>query len=152
MFQRRRSTARSFWFSPQVLLLGLALLALATLGARYPPGDQPHNPPRGLAPQALGIKTFLPVVSNILNPRLGSYVLLGWNDLGMHCYNYSFKDLAVLPPYNTLWAQVIKRGDPPQIVTSGIRVQYSFPDNKTSTGKTDFWNYADQLFGVIPAG
>ncbi len=147
MFRRLRSTARSFWFTPRALILGLALLALATLGAGPPPGDQPNSSPPGLTPQALGIKTFLPVVSSA-QPNLGSYVLLGWNDLGMHCYNYSFKDLAVLPPYNTLWAQVIKRGNPPQIVTSGIRVQYSFPDNKTSAGKTDFWNYEDQLFGV----
>lgn len=79
---------------------------------------------------------------------LGDYILIGWNDLGMHCYNHSFKDLAVLPPYNNLFAQVIKRGDPPQIVTQGIRVQYSFPANKTSSSKIDFWVYVGQLFGV----
>ncbi len=56
-----------------------------------------------------------------------TYVILAWNNLGMHCYNPDFSDLAVLPPYNTLWAQVIKVGDPPQIVTSGITVEYSFP-------------------------
>jgi hypothetical protein len=66
----------------------------------------------------------------------------------MHCYNRDFQDLAVLPPYNTLWAQVIKRGDPPQIVTQGIRVQYAFPDNKISSTKTNFWTYSAQLFGV----
>ena len=37
------------------------------------------------------------------------YVVLAWNDLGMHCYNRDFRDLAVLPPYNTLWAQVLRR-------------------------------------------
>jgi hypothetical protein len=46
------------------------------------------------------------------------YTLLSWNDLGMHCYNRNFQDLAVLPPFNTLWAQVIEVGDPPRIVTS----------------------------------
>ena len=51
---------------------------------------------------------FQPVVANGVG--LGQYILLGWNDLGMHCYNRDFQDLAVLPPYNTLWAQVIKRG------------------------------------------
>ena len=88
---------------------------------------------------------YLPVVEKFAPPE---YVLLGWNDLGMHCYNHDFQDLAVLPPYNTLWAQVIKRGDPPQIVTSGIRVQYSFPDNTISSTKTDFWAFVSQLFGV----
>ena len=67
------------------------------------------------------------------------YVVLTWNDLGMHCYNRDFQDLAVLPPYNTLWAQVIRIGDPPQIVTSGIQVTYFFEDNTYSTGKSNFW-------------
>jgi hypothetical protein len=78
----------------------------------------------------------------------GQYIILGWNDLGMHCYNNDFKDLAVLPPYNTLWVQVLKNGDPPQLVTSGIRVRYSFERNTYSVGKTNFWNYEQALFGV----
>lgn len=78
----------------------------------------------------------------------GEYVLLGFNDLGMHCCNHDFQDLAVLPPYNTLWAQVVKRGDPPQIVTQGIRVQYAFAENTTSSNKTNFWIYVSQLFGT----
>jgi len=76
------------------------------------------------------------------------YVVLTWNDLGMHCYNRNFQDLAVLPPFNTLWAQVVKVGDPPQIVTSGIEVTYSFPDNTYSVGKSNFWSYDYDLFGV----
>jgi hypothetical protein len=75
------------------------------------------------------------------------YVVLSWNDLGMHCYNRDFKDLAVLPPYNNLWAQVIKVGDPPQVITEGIEVSYSFPDNTYSVGKSNFWQYDQQLFG-----
>lgn len=41
------------------------------------------------------------------------YVLIGWNDLGMHCITPSYKELALLPPFNNLWVQVIQRGDPP---------------------------------------
>lgn len=77
-----------------------------------------------------------------------SYVVLSWNDLGMHCYNRDFQDLAVLPPFNTLWAQVVKVGDPPQIVTEGVKVTYSFPDNSTSVNKSNFWVYDQDLFGV----
>lgn len=76
------------------------------------------------------------------------WLLLAWNDLGMHCYNRDFKDLAVLPPYNTLWSQVIKVGDPPEIVTSNVRVSYSFPNNTYSFGKSNFWDYEQALFGV----
>jgi len=76
------------------------------------------------------------------------YKVLAWNDLGMHCYNRDFRDLAVLPPFNTLWAQVIKVGDPPQILTTGITVNYFFEDNTYSVGKSNFWTYDVGLFGV----
>jgi hypothetical protein len=79
---------------------------------------------------------------------LGNYVILGWNDLGMHCYNKDFRDLAVLPPYNTLWVQVVRRGNPPVIVKSGITVRYAFPGNTQSATKTNFWAYAQKLFGL----
>jgi hypothetical protein len=77
-----------------------------------------------------------------------SYVVLAWNNLGMHCYNPDFQDLAVLPPYNTLWAQVVKVGDPPQFVTSGITIEYQFPHNTYSAGKTNFWTWAEQIFDL----
>ncbi|MFN2292148.1 MAG: hypothetical protein ACK2UC_13230 [Anaerolineae bacterium] len=67
------------------------------------------------------------------------YVVLAWNDLGMHCYNASFQELGVLPPWNTLWAQVVRIGDPPEIITQGIRLEFRIEDNTYSAGKTDFW-------------
>ena len=98
-------------------------------------------------------------------PSSPKYVVIAWNNLGMHCYNPDFSNLAILPPYNTLVAQVIKVGDdsqdprvPAQIVTTGVKVEYSFPDNSYSVGgsgvppgrpdKTNFWDYAEPLFGV----
>ncbi len=45
-----------------------------------------------------------------------SYIVLAWNDLGMHCLNPTYDKAVILPPYNTVWAQVIKRGNPPRIV------------------------------------
>ena len=81
-------------------------------------------------------------------PLADQYKIIGWNDLGMHCMNESFANLAVLPPYNNLWAQVIRQGPNPEIVTSGVTVEYSIIDNTYSAGKTDFWQYAKQLFGA----
>ncbi|MBK8050299.1 MAG: cytochrome c3 family protein [Anaerolineales bacterium] len=78
----------------------------------------------------------------------GKWVVLAWNDLGMHCYNADFQDLAVLPPYNTLWAQVIEVGDPPKIITGTVTVEYRFADNTDSVSKSNFWDYDKQLFGV----
>lgn len=100
------------------------------------------------------IPVYMPIVtksitSPIPNPTpgvLGDYIVLGWNDLGMHCYNRDFADLAVLPPYNNLVVQVVKRGPQPKIVTSGVKVMYSFPDNTRSDNKSNFWLYAQELF------
>jgi hypothetical protein len=83
----------------------------------------------------------------------GGYIVIGWNDLGMHCISPGYKEMAILPPFNNLLVQVIQRGDPPRLVTSGITVEYSVPHNTTVAGKTDFWTYAPQLFGVtLPLG
>ena len=78
-----------------------------------------------------------------------SYVVLGYNDLGMHCMNQDFSQLCILPPFNSLHAQVIQRGaEEPKIIKSGIEVRYRVPTNTTSVGKTNFWAHAPQLFGV----
>lgn len=76
------------------------------------------------------------------------YIVIGWNDLGMHCYDQEYSVLSLLLPYNTLWAQVIQVGDPPQIVTDTVTVEFSFPDNAESASKTNFWDYDEALFGV----
>ncbi|MDT3739976.1 MAG: T9SS type A sorting domain-containing protein [Candidatus Kapabacteria bacterium] len=82
------------------------------------------------------------------------YVVLSWNDLGMHCSNKDFSSLVVLPPYNNLLCQVIKKGDEnsmPEIITDGLKVTYEIPGNTTSTNKTNFWQYANAIFGVTLA-
>lgn len=84
--------------------------------------------------------------------QTSNYVVLGFNDLGMHCMNQDFSQLCILPPYNNLHAQVIRRGVEPQIVASGVEVSYRIPNNTTSTTKTNFWQFAQQLFGAnLPA-
>jgi hypothetical protein len=78
------------------------------------------------------------------------YILLGWNDLGMHCANKDFSKMAVLPPYNNVYAQLILKmpNQNPQIVKDGFIIEYSIPGNTYSVGKTNFWTYAQQLFGL----
>ncbi|HRA66468.1 MAG TPA: hypothetical protein PL187_10635, partial [Caldilinea sp.] len=91
-------------------LIGLAtLLFVSTLLLTSPPvlaqdGNQLFLPiiSGGGAAPTPGPTPGAPPVAN------DEYVVLGWNDLGMHCYNRDFQNLAVLPPYNNLWAQVIK--------------------------------------------
>ncbi|MGZ3515525.1 MAG: hypothetical protein ACXU93_16400, partial [Thermodesulfobacteriota bacterium] len=36
--------------------------------------------------------------NSVASSGMGGYVVIGWNDLGMHCINSSYAELAVLPP------------------------------------------------------
>jgi hypothetical protein len=88
---------------------------------------------------------------NINLPGTGEYVVFAWNDLGMHCLNPTYDQAVILPPYNTVWAQVIKRGNPPQIVTAGLTAEYKILNNTYSYGKRSygqFWDNVKKLFGV----
>ncbi len=84
-------------------------------------------------------------------PAASNFVVFAWNDLGMHCLNPSYDTAVILPPYNTIWAQVVERGNPPRIVTSGLTVEYRIVNNTFSSGKRlygQFWDFVKQLFGV----
>jgi len=85
----------------------------------------------------------------------GEYALLAWNDLGMHCMDgKDYSIFSILPPYNNLVAQLVKKGSTPEMVTSGVTLTYeavpSFDGkwNTTSVTKTNFWNFVEKLFGV----
>lgn len=86
-----------------------------------------------------------------------SYVVLAWSEMGMHFLSPTYNADVLQPPYNTLIAQVIQRGDPPQIVTSGVTLEYRIVDNTFSYGKTTtgpireyapFWDNSIELFGI----
>ncbi len=101
---------------------------------------------------------FSPAKENALreikdNPvaKSDTFIIIAWNDLGMHCANKYFNNFCVLPPYNNQHSQVIKVGNAinvPEILTSGYHVTYEIPGNTYSVGKTDFWTYVNSLFGV----
>ena len=99
----------------------------------------------------LGIIVFESFYNPVYKTPNEQYILVGWNDLGMHCANKDFQNMAVLPPYNNLTAQVIKRGSDtelPQLINAGVYITYEIPGNTYSVGKTNFWDYEYDLFGV----
>lgn len=79
------------------------------------------------------------------------HVVFGYNDLGMHCMNSDFSEIMVLPPFNTLHAQVIRRGVEPDIVTGDVTIRYIIPANTHAASKSNFWSYPQSLLGPPPA-
>ncbi|MBL9141044.1 MAG: hypothetical protein JNK53_04195, partial [Phycisphaerae bacterium] len=86
-------------------------------------------------------------------PPDGAYALFAVNDLGMHCMQDDYSEFCILPPYNNIRAQLIKRGNTPQIVQDGVVVRYTMPGQQRATDQTNFWVFAQQTFGVnLPPG
>ncbi|MFZ2339936.1 MAG: multiheme c-type cytochrome [Bacteroidales bacterium] len=84
----------------------------------------------------------------------GTYAVFAWNVLGMHCLNPTYDKLVILPPYNNIVVQVVKRGELPEVVTSGVTAEYSLRNNTTSYGKRSYggsWDNSAELFNVALA-
>ncbi len=85
------------------------------------------------------------VIDSGIKPAIGSVnssgvIVLASNDLGMHCVCPSFSKFMILPPFNTIRAQVIRKGgEDPQVMgsSSGIRVAYSFSENTDASLSAD---------------
>jgi hypothetical protein len=88
--------------------------------------------------------------------RAASAQLLGWNNLGMHCMDSDYSVFSILPPYNTIEAQLIVGG---KLITdsSGYTLTYqaiadpSGSFNSTAMGKGNFYTYSGALYGATPA-
>jgi hypothetical protein len=85
--------------------------------------------------------------------RSAASALLGWNNLGMHCMDSDYSVFSILPPYNTIEAQLIVDGS---LVKSGAGYTVTYQAvadpagsfNSTSAGKGNFYNYAGVLYGA----
>ncbi len=91
-------------------------------------------------------------------PTNTGYKLIGWNDLGMHCFDgQDYSIFAVLPPFNTIHVHLVDSAGKLVTVPSGYTVTYQAVNdpltntlNTSSIGKTNFWQYAAQLgFGIL---
>jgi hypothetical protein len=86
-----------------------------------------------------------------------NWTLLGWNNLGMHCMDSDYSVFSILPPYNTIHAQLIDGNGKLVTNASGVGVSYhaiSDPDgsfNATSRDKGNFLQYASNIYGVALA-
>ena len=105
---------------------------------------------------AVGICLGTLLFSSVASAQTTSQVL-SWNNLGMHCMDDDFSVMAILPPYNTVLAQVVvgTNGTARRVDgTGGVQVNYRAvldadgSINTTSIGKGNFWDY---VFPMIPA-
>jgi hypothetical protein len=98
----------------------------------------------------LGILLFVAV------PARAEWTLIGWNNLGMHCMDADYSVFSILPPYNTIHAQLVDTRTGLVTAPAGITVTYeavAAPNglvNTTSAGKTNFWDHVADLFGAAP--
>src|SRR6185369_13864456 len=82
------------------------------------------------------------------------YTLVGWNNLGMHCMDSDYAVFSILPPYNTIHAQLIDPSGKLIRSDAGLTITYeAVPDplgsiTTTSIGKTNFWEHVLALFGA----
>ena len=83
--------------------------------------------------------------------NLPGFRVLAANDLGMHCLNLDQRVVSILPPFNTLHAQVVQTGITPQLLNnSQVKMVYSAASNlndpalasplPTTVYKTNFWD------------
>ena len=90
-------------------------------------------------------------------PSAAEAIVIAANDLGMHCMDREFSVFSILPPFNVVNCQVVKRdnnGRPYITDDAEVEVFYDAEGdaggstNSYSFGKTTFWQYANDLFGA----
>jgi hypothetical protein len=115
----------------KVLLLSILLLVLTMISA-YPVLAEGKTTDTTVSASGTG-STSSP----------SSYVILGANDLGMHCMQDDYSAFMVLPPANTVRVQVLKDKVP---ITTGITVTYSYSTHTNNPAtNNNFWTYAPQF-------
>ena len=84
----------------------------------------------------------------------GQWTLIGWNNLGMHCMDDDYSVFTILPPFNTVNAQLINAQGKLVFSPTGLSLSYeAVADldgsiNRTSAGKTNFWDYLPAAYGA----
>ena len=83
----------------------------------------------GAAPDGGG-RPPVPERPEPVDPLLQDHALLAFNDLGMHCADLGSVPFTILPPFNTVNAQLFERGVRPVLLDDGgVHLQYSAASN-----------------------
>jgi hypothetical protein len=101
----------------------------------------------------LGGTLFIAAIAAPPSTAAVSAQILGWNNLGMHCMDSDYSVFSILPPYNTIEAQLIFNG---KLVTSGAGYSVAYQAvadpsgsfNSTARGKGDFYDFVGLIYGA----
>jgi mono/diheme cytochrome c family protein len=103
--------------------------------------------PRSLQPIATAVLTR----SNLVDKAQQPFLLLAWNDLGFQTISDSDAWLTWSPPGNTLEAQLVKCGTPPELAGEGVELTYRVESGfDNPAAHLPFWEHAASNFGKIP--
>ena len=99
-------------------------------------------------PAPVEVKPVIPAEPLPFDPDKDEYVLLAWPELGMQAMTDASGQWMMLPPGSNLRALLIKRGETPEVMTDGIKLEYALdtPFARPSR-KIDFWAKAPLLYG-----
>ena len=103
-----------------------------------------------LAAMALAALVMMPNV----DAGNGQATLIGWNNLGMHCMDDDYSVFTILPPFNTVDAQLIDAAGKLVLTPTGLTLTYeAVADldgsiNRTSLGKSNFWDFVQVTYGA----
>jgi cytochrome bd-type quinol oxidase subunit 1 len=90
----------------------------------------------------------LPVEIPPFDKDKDEYVLLAWSTLGMKGISDNSAQWMMLPPGTSIYAQLIKRGNSPSIVTREVELRYNLDEEFLKPqDKVEFWNNVEALFG-----
>ena len=112
----------------------LSTLAVSAVSAAMILSSLPVSP----SPQAAFASSSSSSSSSSSGGGGTSYRVIANNDLGMHCACPTFGGFLLLPPWNTVRAQVIQYGgDKPIVLTSGVTVSYSLAEETDASLQAD---------------
>jgi len=152
--RKQETLMRKHRFRP-LLVLAL-LLPLATAAGMD--GRTPAGPPFDLqefAPASTG--TPAPGGGTVYGPLHPYNIFINY-ELGMHCVGFDVSYCCIIPPYNSIQAQVVRSGaagEKPRLLSpdDGVRLSYFVEDNRYSEGnKMKYWGVPKDTDGNGSAG
>src|SRR5512139_1856612 len=128
-----------------LLLPAAILMAALALSSGADQRAYDRNPPFKLTLlDRVTVKTGQAEKTTLSNPRNPYGIFINY-ELGMHCVGFDVSYCCIIPPYNSIQAQVVKSGaagDKPRLLSPAddIRLHYHVRDNSYSEGnKMKYW-------------